>query len=58
MQYSNIPKTKKIIPPVYSNIQTCPKCQSTNSYPIMNIIGSPRYCNKCTTTFKAQLLKS
>jgi hypothetical protein len=55
MNYSYVPN--KIIKnlPIYSNNQICPNCGSNNSYPLMNMVGSPRFCNKCKKTFKPQI---
>lgn len=55
MNYSYIPQ--KIIEklPIYSNKQICPNCGSNNSFPLMNMIGSIRFCNKCKNTFKPQI---
>lgn len=55
MNYFYIPQ--KIIEkrPIYSNNQICPNCGSNNSYPLMNMVGSSRFCNKCKNTFKPQI---
>ena len=33
--------------PIYEQIVACPNCSSTNTFPIMNMIWSPRLCNIC-----------
>jgi hypothetical protein len=55
MNYSNIPQ--KIIEnrPIYYNNQICPNCGLSDSFPLMNMVGSSRYCNKCKNTFKPQI---
>lgn len=53
MNYSYVPQ--KVIEkwPIYSNI--CPMCGSNNSFPLMNMVGSPRFCNNCKNNFKPQI---
>jgi transposase-like protein len=51
MNYSYIPQKRIIKEVIYSDIQLCPNCNSNNSFPIMNMVGSPRYCNDCNYTF-------
>lgn len=55
MNYSFISQTQKVTErqPVYSNI--CPKCQSTKSYPLMNMRESPRCCLNCQTNFNPKI---
>ena len=55
MNYSYIPQ--KIIKkqPIYSDNQICPKCKSNVTFPILNMIGSTRRCNKCGNTFIPQI---
>jgi hypothetical protein len=56
MNYSYIPQKfieKQI---VYSKNQICPICASNNSFPLMNSVGSSRYCNNCKNTFDAQIV--
>jgi|688.fasta_scaffold275161_2 hypothetical protein len=55
MNYSYIPQKFIENRPVYSNNQICPNCASNNSYPLMNMVGSLRYCNKCKNTFTPQI---
>lgn len=55
MNYSYISQKIKEKRPIYSNNQICPKCGSNNSFPIMNCIGSSRYCHKCKNTFNPQI---
>ena len=55
MNYSYIPQKIVEKQPIYPNKQICPKCQSTNSFPIFNMIGSPRRCNNCGNEFTAQI---
>jgi hypothetical protein len=55
MNYYYIPQKFVMKQPVYSNNQICPICNSNNSYPIINMIGSPRHCNNCKNTFNAQI---
>jgi hypothetical protein len=55
MNYSYIPQKFVEVRPIYSNNQICPKCGSNNSYPVMNMVGSLRRCNKCNNTFKPQI---
>ena len=33
--------------PIYEVNPMCPMCSATNSFPIMNMIGSIRRCNVC-----------
>ena len=55
MNYSYIPQ--KIIEKqqMYSNNQICPNCGSNDSFPFLNMVGSPRICNKCKKTFNPQI---
>jgi hypothetical protein len=55
MNYSYIPQ--KIIEkqPIYSSNQICPKCGSSDTFPFLNMVGSPRNCNKCKNTFNPQI---
>jgi len=53
--YSYIPQKVIEDKPIYSNNQLCPNCGSNDSFPTMNMVGSPRYCMKCKNTFKAQI---
>lgn len=39
--------------PIYVNI--CPICGSNDSFPIMNMVGSLRFSNKCKNNFKPQI---
>ncbi len=55
MNYSYIPQKFIQQLPIYSANQICPTCGSNNSYPLMNMIGSPRGCNKCHNTFKPKI---
>lgn len=55
MNYSYIPQKIKKTQPIYSNNQIYPKCGSNNSHPKMNMVGSPRFCNKCKNTFNPQI---
>lgn len=55
MNYSYIPEIIKETLPIYSNNQTCPDCMSDDTFPLMNMIGSSRYCNKCKNTFNPQI---
>lgn len=55
MHYSYIPQKVIEKRPIYSNKQICPNCGSNNSYPLMNMVGSPRCCNYCKNTFKPQI---
>lgn len=52
MNYSYIIKEKL---PIYSNNQICPNCGSNKSFPLMNMDGSLRVCDKCENTFKPQI---
>jgi transposase len=55
MNYSFVPQKVTEKQPMYFNTQICPKCGSSASFPTMNMIGSPRFCNKCKITFNAQI---
>ncbi len=55
MNYSYIPQKIIVKQPIYSNNQICPKCGSNDSFPILNMVGSPKMCNKCKSTFKPQI---
>ena len=59
MNYSHYNTTPRFIEklPLYSNIQICPTCGSNDSCPLMNMVGSVRYCNnkKCMNMFNPQL---
>lgn len=55
MNYSFIPQKIMKSQPVYSVNQICPKCQSNNSFPVTNMVGSIRYCNNCKNTFEPQI---
>ena len=33
--------------PIYEQTVACPNCSSTNTFPIMNMLWSPRSCNSC-----------
>ena len=55
LNYSFISQKIKEKQPIYSNNQICPKCGSNHSYPTMNMIGSPRYCNNCKNIFYPQI---
>ena len=53
MNYSYIPQKFIENRPIYNQI--CTNCGSNNSYPLMNMVGSSRYCNKCKNTFTPQI---
>lgn len=55
MNYSYIPQKIMVKQPIYSNNQICPKCGSNVSFPLMNMIGSLRMCNKCNNKFTPQI---
>lgn len=55
MNYSYIPQKIIVKLPLCNNIQICPKCGSKNSFPLMNMDDSPRYCNQCKNKFKPQI---
>jgi hypothetical protein len=40
---------KKVKSPIYSD--DCPKCKSSKTFPIMNVVGSPRMCTICNYYF-------
>jgi hypothetical protein len=52
MNYSYIPQKFIENRPIYYKNQICPNCNSNNSYPLMNMVGSPRCCNKCNNIYK------
>lgn len=56
INYSFIPTKVIEKQPVFNDIQVCPNCKSTNSYPLMNMPGSTRYCNQCKNTFKPPII--
>lgn len=53
MNYSYIPQKTIEKQPIYCN--NCSICNSNNTYPLMNMIGSHRHCNNCKGTFKPQI---
>jgi hypothetical protein len=55
MNYSYIPQKFVEVRPIYSNNQICPNCGSNNSYPLANMMSSPRRCNKCNDIFNPQI---
>ena len=55
MNYSYIPQKTIETRPIYSTNQICPNCGLSNSFPLFNMVGSLRYCNKCKNTFKPQI---
>lgn len=57
MNYSYIPQKYVEYQPVYSNNQPCPRCRSNATYPLMNMVGSSRICDKCKCTFEPQIIR-
>ena len=55
LNYSFLPQKVKEKRPVYSNNQICPRCGSNSSFPIFNLVGSPRTCQKCKNQFDPQI---
>ncbi len=55
MDYSYIPQKNCKKQPIYSSNQICPNCRSNDSFPLINMLGSSRFCNNCKNTFKPQI---
>jgi hypothetical protein len=55
MNYQYIPQKVTEKYPVYDACQVCSTCGSTNSYPMLNMVGSPRMCRDCGANFKPQI---
>jgi hypothetical protein len=55
MNYSYIPQKVTENRIIYSKIQICPNCMTNNSYPLLNMPGSLRYCNDCKKQFAPQI---
>lgn len=55
MNYSYLPQKSIEKQPIYSTNQLCPMCGSNDTFPLLNMVGSPRNCNKCNNTFKPHI---
>ena len=53
MNYATVPQKILIKTPIYEN--TCIYCKSSNTYPLMNMIGSNRKCNNCKNLFQPKI---
>ncbi len=56
MNYSFIPQKVIKKEPVYSFDTPCSKCNSNNSFPVMNMPGSSRQCLTCNNIFKPKII--
>lgn len=56
MNCSFIPQKVTERRPIYADKQVCNVCKSTDNFPVMNMYGSPRRCNKCSNLFSAQIV--
>lgn len=54
MNYSYIPQKFREKQPIYNN--ACLICGSNNTFPLMNMVGSCRYCNNCKNEFNPQIV--
>lgn len=53
INYARVPK--KIIEKIPSYDTSCPKCSSTNTFPLMNHHGSSRNCQRCKLYFEPKI---
>jgi uncharacterized CHY-type Zn-finger protein len=56
LQWAKLPTKKWVKTPIYDPHPICPVCQSTESFPIMNMVGSPRHCNQCKNQFDRKII--
>jgi hypothetical protein len=56
LNWSEIPQKKVVKQPIYDTDRSCKRCGSKNTYPVMNMTGSPLQCMSCNIHFDQKII--